>query len=111
MFPGLPSVEASYEDHAEFLDRQPRYDSLFCYAATDYRSWARGLKAAGYATAPDYALRLVRIIENNRLYLFDREGASGSMPRPPKERAVSPPRAASANRLSRPEGSTPTTTA
>ena len=73
-FRAYPSVEASYEDHAEFLDRQPRYDSLFCYAATDYRSWARGLKAAGYATAPDYALRLVRIIENNRLYLFDREG-------------------------------------
>ena len=73
-FRAYPTVEASYEDHAEFLDRQPRYDSLFSYSATDYRSWARGLKAAGYATAPDYALRLVRIIENNRLYLFDREG-------------------------------------
>lgn len=73
-FRAYPSVEASYEDHAEFLDRQPRYDSLFSYSASDYRSWARGLKAAGYATAPDYALRLVRIIETNRLYLFDREG-------------------------------------
>lgn len=73
-FRAYPTVEASYEDHAEFLDRQPRYDSLFNYSSTDYRSWARGLKAAGYATAPDYALRLVRIIENNRLYLFDREG-------------------------------------
>jgi len=73
-FRAYPTVEASYEDHAEFLDRQPRYDSLFNYAPTDYKSWARGLKAAGYATAPDYALRLVRLIENNRLYLFDREG-------------------------------------
>lgn len=67
-----PSVEASYRDHAEFLDTQPRYDSLFAYSATDYRSWARGLKAAGYATAPDYAQRLVRIIEESRLYLLDR---------------------------------------
>lgn len=66
-----PSVEASYEDHAEFLDKQPRYDSLFAYAPDDYRSWARGLKAAGYATAPDYAMRLVRIIEECRLYLLD----------------------------------------
>lgn len=66
-----PTVEASYEDHAEFLDKQPRYDSLFAYAPTDYKSWARGLKAAGYATAPDYAMRLVRIIEEGKLYLLD----------------------------------------
>lgn len=67
-----PTVEASYRDHAEFLDSQPRYDSLFAYSNTDYRSWARGLKAAGYATAPDYAQRLVRIIEESELYLLDR---------------------------------------
>ncbi len=73
-FRAYPSVEASYHDHAEFLDQQPRYDSLFAYSSTDYKSWARGLKAAGYATAPDYAQRLVRIIEENRLYLLDRPG-------------------------------------
>lgn len=71
-FRSYATVEESYHDHAEFLDSQPRYDSLFVYASTDYRSWARGLKAAGYATAPDYAQRLVRIIEENRLYLLDR---------------------------------------
>ena len=71
-FRAYPSVEASYRDHAEFLDSQPRYDSLFAYAPDDYKSWARGLKAAGYATAPDYAQRLIRIIEENQLYLLDR---------------------------------------
>lgn len=71
-FRAYPSVEASYHDHAEFLDSQPRYDSLFAYSSSDYRSWARGLKAAGYATAPDYAQRLVRIIEETQLYLLDR---------------------------------------
>ena len=71
------TVEESYEDHANFLDQSPRYDSLFAYEATDYRSWARGLKAAGYATAPDYAQRLTKIIEDNNLYLLDQEnGAS-----------------------------------
>lgn len=70
-FRKYPSVEASYQDHAEFLDRQPRYDSLFVYSSTDYKSWARGLKAAGYATAPDYAERLIRLIEENKLYLLD----------------------------------------
>ena len=71
-FRSYPSVEDSYRDHAEFLDQSPRYDSLFAYGPTDYKSWARGLKAAGYATAPDYAQRLIRIIEENELYLLDR---------------------------------------
>ena len=70
-FRAYGSVEASYEDHARFLDSQPRYDSLFVYPADDYRSWARGLKAAGYATAPDYAQRLCRIIEEAQLFLLD----------------------------------------
>jgi LysM repeat protein len=69
-------VEESYEDHAEFLDQSPRYDSLFAYSSSDYRSWARGLKAAGYATAPDYAQRLTRIIEENLLFLFDEDNGA-----------------------------------
>ena len=72
-FRAYPSVEASYQDHADFLDQSPRYDSLFAYPSDDYRSWARGLKAAGYATAPDYAERLVKIIESMKLYLLDKE--------------------------------------
>ena len=75
-FRAYDSVEESYQDHADFLDQSPRYDSLFAYSATDYRSWARGLKAAGYATAPDYAKRLTKIIEDNQLYLLDREGGA-----------------------------------
>lgn len=72
-FRAYPTVEHSYADHAEFLDSSPRYDSLFAYASNDYRSWARGLKAAGYATAPDYAERLIKIIESMRLYQLDQE--------------------------------------
>ena len=72
-FRAYPSVEASYADHAEFLDSQPRYASLFSYDPTDYKSWARGLEAARYATAPDYAERLIRIIEECKLFLLDQE--------------------------------------
>ena len=72
-FRAYPSVEESYQDHAEFLDSSPRYDSLFSYPSNDYRSWARGLKAAGYATAPDYAERLVAIIEKYNLHLLDQQ--------------------------------------
>lgn len=71
-FRSYGTVEESYEDHARFLDNSPRYEKLFSYPTDDYRNWAHGLKAAGYATAPDYALRLIKIIEESRLYLFDR---------------------------------------
>ena len=75
-FRSYRSIEESYLDHAEFLDSSPRYDSLFAYSPTDYRSWARGLKAAGYATAPDYAQRLIKIIEDSHLYLLDQDNGS-----------------------------------
>lgn len=68
------SVEDSFTDHAEYLDSQPRYDSLFRYSETDYEHWARGLKAAGYATDPAYADKLIRIIEENKLFLYDTGG-------------------------------------
>ncbi len=71
-FRSYPSVEDSYRDHAEFLDRQPRYDRLFTLPSDDYKGWAFGLKQCGYATAPDYAQRLIKIIEESRLYLLDR---------------------------------------
>jgi hypothetical protein len=65
------TVEESFIDHSNFLVNSPRYASLFALQPTDYVGWAHGLKAAGYATAPDYADRLIKIIVENRLYLLD----------------------------------------
>ncbi len=73
-FRAYSTVEQSYRDHAIFLDSSPRYDSLFDLSSSDYKSWARGLKKAGYATAHDYAQRLIKIIEDNGLYILDQEG-------------------------------------
>ncbi len=70
-FRAYDTVEESYADHAEFLDSSPRYDSLFDFSPTDYKSWARALKNAGYATSPTYTNTLIRIIEDNKLYLLD----------------------------------------
>ncbi len=72
-FRAYDSVEESYKDHAEFLDNSPRYDSLFAYSSSDYRSWARGLKAAGYATASHYTDLLIKIIEEEQLFLLDKD--------------------------------------
>ena len=65
------SVEESYQDHSDFLVSKSRYASLFLLEPTDYRQWAVGLRKAGYATSPSYAESLIRIIEENQLYLLD----------------------------------------
>ncbi len=75
-FRAYETPEDSWIDHSEYLDTQPRYDSLFRYGASDYRAWARGLKNAGYATDPLYAEKLVRVIEENQLWQLD-EDAGG----------------------------------
>jgi hypothetical protein len=70
-FVKFSSAEESYRKHSEFLMTRARYRVLFSYDRTDYRSWAEGLKACGYATAPDYAEKLIKIIEKYNLSQFD----------------------------------------
>ncbi len=65
------NAEESYVDHTDFLMTSPRYGFLFALHATDYTQWAHGLKKAGYATSPTYAERLIKIIEENQLFLYD----------------------------------------
>ncbi len=64
----------SYIAHSEFL-RNPaktsRYGFLFNLDPTDYKSWAYGLKEAGYATNPQYAKQLIQTIEKYQLYQYD----------------------------------------
>ena len=67
----------SYEDHSLFLKRGARYAFLFDLDITDYKGWARGLKKAGYATDPSYANRLITIIEDYELYMYDRARQRG----------------------------------
>ena len=69
--------ENSFYDHSDFLTTGSRYTFLFDISVTDYKGWARGLKKAGYATNPDYANMLIRIIEENSLYIYD-SGSSAS---------------------------------
>lgn len=63
----------SYRDHSLFLTSRSRYDGLFKLDKGDYKSWAKGLKAAGYATDPKYPDKLIGIIERYQLYEYDNE--------------------------------------
>lgn len=61
----------SYRDHSLFLVDRDRYSSLFTLNRKDYKGWAVGLKAAGYATDPKYADKLISLIERFNLTRFD----------------------------------------
>ncbi|HSF45698.1 MAG TPA: glucosaminidase domain-containing protein [Chitinophagaceae bacterium] len=61
------SAEDSYKDHSDYLRNTERYASLFKLDPTDYKGWAAGLKAAGYATNPKYPQILIKYIEQYNL--------------------------------------------
>lgn len=63
----------SFKDHSYFLTSRPRYAELFEFQKDDYKSWAYGLKAAGYATDSKYPDKLITLIEKYQLNKFDAE--------------------------------------
>lgn len=70
-FRAYKNVYESYEDHSKFLATKPRYRKLFSLETTDYKGWAYGLKECGYATNPQYAAKLIEIIQLYKLYEYD----------------------------------------
>lgn len=65
-------VETSYKDHSKFLSSRRRYANLFKLRKSDYKGWAKGLKKAGYATDRKYPKKLIKIIQDYKLYEFDK---------------------------------------
>ncbi|MFC4232001.1 glucosaminidase domain-containing protein [Parasediminibacterium paludis] len=66
-FRSYPSAAESYKDHSNFLRTRTWYDFLFKLDPTDYVSWAKGLKKAGYATEKDYPQKLIKVINDYNL--------------------------------------------
>ena len=65
------SAAESFRDHSDFLRYRDRYKFLFDLDLTDYEGWAYGLKQAGYATDPKYAGKLIKYIQDYKLYEYD----------------------------------------
>ncbi|MDB9712498.1 glucosaminidase domain-containing protein [Flavobacteriaceae bacterium] len=63
--------EYSYRDHSIFLTSRSRYSELFDLSISDYKNWAKGLKKAGYATDKKYPDKLINLIENYKLFIYD----------------------------------------
>lgn len=70
-FRNYKSVWESYRAHSVLLQKA-RYKSLYKLNKNDYKGWARGLKKAGYATDPLYADKLINLIEDLKLYQYDK---------------------------------------
>ena len=66
-----PTWQASVDDHAAFLKRNPRYKD--CFLCISAQTFARALLKAGYATDPDYADKLIRLIGVHNLSSLDGE--------------------------------------
>ena len=67
------AASTSYKDHSDFLTGRKRYASLFKLKPNDYKGWARGLRAAGYATDRKYPQKLISLIERYELYKYDKQ--------------------------------------
>ena len=69
----------SIEDHAEFLVENPRYHAAFEQpapgegenAAPTGERFAQAVAAAGYATDPDYAAKIIQIMRAHDLHTLD----------------------------------------
>ena len=83
-------AEASYIDHSNFLMSGSRYSFLFQLDRRDYTAWSYGLKKAGYATDPIYAERLIKIIEEFKLFTYDAYGDNRPIASVAKESAPKP---------------------
>lgn len=65
------TVDESYTDHSLFLTQRKRYANLFELDVMDYSGWARMLKQDGYATNPQYAEKLISLIERYHIARLD----------------------------------------
>lgn len=70
-FRAYASAEKSFQDHSDFLKTRPHYAFLFYLSPMDYESWAYGLKKAGYATAPTYPQKLIKVITDYNLNQYN----------------------------------------
>lgn len=73
-FRAYDSWEESVEDHSAFLKANKRYKEVI--GETDYKKACEAIKAAGYATDPDYVEKLVKLIEGYELTEYDGAAAN-----------------------------------
>ncbi|MCL1952972.1 MAG: glycoside hydrolase family 73 protein [Oscillospiraceae bacterium] len=74
VFRAYNSWEESIADHSAFLSGSSRYAAVI--GERDYKKACNAIHKAGYATSPDYANKLIQLIEDYGLTSFDVAGAA-----------------------------------
>ena len=74
LFRAYGSWAESVADHSDLLSRNARYKAVI--GERDYKAACRAIAAAGYATDPKYADKLVQIIETYALTAYDGTGSA-----------------------------------
>ncbi len=69
-FRAYNTPEESFLDHGTFLRVNRRYASAFD-VADDPRAFIQAVAAAGFATDPDYAAKIIRVMDVYDLYRYD----------------------------------------
>lgn len=64
-----PDWQACLNDRSKFFSSNRRYAK--CFAAVGGEAWARAVAAAGYATDPQYADKLIATMRSHNLQQFD----------------------------------------
>jgi flagellar rod assembly protein/muramidase FlgJ len=64
-----PNLQTCLDDHAKFFHNNSRYKD--CFQFKDGKRFAKAVADAKYATDPDYANKLIDIIQSRRLDLLD----------------------------------------
>jgi hypothetical protein len=64
------TLEQSIDDHGAFFTRNRRYAGAMS-VANDAHAFARAIQDAGYATDPNYASKLIGLMDRYDLYRFD----------------------------------------
>lgn len=70
MFRVFDSPWFSFRERSKLLQNK-RYKHLLLLPRSDYRNWAYGLQAAGYATDKKYAEKIIKIVEALNLHQYD----------------------------------------
>jgi flagellum-specific peptidoglycan hydrolase FlgJ len=69
-FRAYNSMADSFVDHGNFFLENPRYASALA-VKDDARQFAQAIAHDGYATAPDYASKLIQLMDRYDLYRYD----------------------------------------
>jgi len=65
-FRAYDSPDESIADYVDFIQSSPRYENALKHSGSD-ESYLRGLQKAGYATDPDYANKILSIVQGEHL--------------------------------------------